>query len=226
LLILTAGRTALAATALGMLVVLARKLKRNLVVFLAVSIIFGPVVLRAVVSFPGFEAVRGKLFSMRSSGRSALFADAWQKAKQKPIFGWGTQMSSLKSAVAMGGEYHNAWLQYAVDHGIPFGIFIMCVYLWLPFRGLLLMGKCQTEEMKNMANLSSAFLAACVFSNYLGGGLYVTTGILPAYSYIALQEGVRAEQRKITSYGVEYPEDHSLETWIDEKYLDEEILYR
>jgi O-antigen ligase len=226
LLLMTAGRTALGATALGILVIMVRKLKRNIAIFLAIAIICGPLIFRVVVSLPGFEAVKTKLSSLQSSVRGELFALAWNEAKAKPIIGWGTGMASVMAQTAMGREYHNSWLQYAVDHGIPFAFFIMCVFSWLPFRGLLLMKKCQTDEMKDMANLSSAFLAGYVFANFFGGGLYSTTGILLFYPVVALQEGIRAEQQRMESYlKEEYFEGYNLETWDSVECPEKRVLY-
>jgi hypothetical protein len=135
-------------------------------------------------------------------------------------------MGAVKSLTAKGEQYHNSWLQYAVDHGIPFAFFIMCVFLWLPLRGLLLMKKCQTDEMKDMANLSSAFLVGYVFSSFLGHGLLMTTGILPVFSVIALQEGIRAEQQRIESYISEgYLDGYDLETYDGQEYLNGRVMY-
>lgn len=76
------------------------------------------------------------------------------------------------------------------------------------------MRDCQTEEMKNMANLSAALLTTYVFASYLGGTLLMTTGILPAYTAIALQEGVRAENQEIKRY--EWAEYDEEEFWAEE----------
>lgn len=207
-LLVTGGRTALGGTLLGVLMLLVRKLRRNLVIALAGLIILGPIVLKAVLSFPGFEIVRAKLFSTGTTGRAELYALAWDEIKVKPWVGWGTGSAYIKSAVAKGMSYHQAWLHFAVNHGIPFSLVMMLTFLWLPFRGLYLMRKCPTEEMKNMANLSAALLSAYVFASFLSSDITSTTGILPAYSAIALQEGVRAEHREMEFYGLaEYDEE-------------------
>jgi O-antigen ligase len=197
LLILTAGRTALGGAALGIAVILSRKLRRNAAIFLVISILFAPVILKTAASFPGFEAVKSKLFSERSSGRGVLWQHAWEQIKQKPVFGWGTQYAFITSVATTGLEYHNSFLEFACDHGIPFAIVMLFLFLWYPFRGLYLMRHSPTEELKDMANLSSAFLAALVFSSFLGGGLLATTGTLLIYTAIGLQEGIHAECKKV-----------------------------
>jgi hypothetical protein len=219
LMLLTGGRTAIGAVLLGILVLLIRRLRRNIVILLATVIILAPIGLRIIVSFPGFEAVKSKFFQTTPSGRAELWALAWDEIKAKPLIGWGTGMSSIKSQIATGTEYHQSYLQFAVDHGIPFAVVMLIAFLWLPFRGILLMRRCQTEEMKDMANLSVAILSAYTFSSYLGGVLNSTTFILPVYSAIALQEGIRAEHREMDLYGLaEYDEGY---LWADHS---EEIL--
>jgi len=205
IMVLTGGRTAITGTLLGIVVLLTRRLRRNVVVLLAVTIILAPIALRIVTSFPGFEDLKHKLFSTRATGRLELYAHAWDEIKAKPLVGWGTGASFVKAAHFAGMTYHQSYLEFAVDHGIPFALLLMFLFCWYPFRGLLLVRKCQTEEMKDMANLSSALLAGYVFSSFLGGVLNATTFVLPVYSAIALQEGVRAENIEIERYGlVEY----------------------
>ncbi len=195
--LLTGGRTALGGASLGILIILIRKLKRNVIVMLFVGLIVLPMGLRIVTSFPGFEAVRNKLFSRRSSGRAVLWARAIDEIKQKPMIGWGTGTSFLKAASTTGSEYHHSFLQWAIEHGILFGLLMTLLFLWLPIRGLLLMRRCVTEELKDMANLSSALLGAYVFSAFLSHALLSTTFILPVCSAIALQEGVRNENLRL-----------------------------
>ena len=202
-LLLTGGRTTLGGAVLGVLVLLARKVRRNVIISLVVCVILAPIGFRIVSSFPGFEIIRAKFFSLKSPARAELYALAWDEIKVNPMIGWGTGMSSYKSQVARGMSYHQSYLEFAVEHGIPFAIVMMLLFLWFPFRGLYLMRKSPTEEMKNMANLSAAILSAYTFSSYLGGVLNSTTFILPVYSAIALQEGVRAESREIELYGWE-----------------------
>jgi O-antigen ligase len=212
LLLLTGGRTAMAGTLLGILVLLVRKLKRNLIIFLACLIILGPIGLELVVSFPGFENVKAKLFSTKDT-RSHVWRYAWDEIQVKPWFGWGTGTAAIKSASQFGYGYHSTYLEFAVDHGIPFAVLMMLIFLWLPIRGLVLMRKCQTEEMKDMANLSSAILISYAFASFFGGVLNGTTFILPVYSVIALQEGIFAENKEMELYGYEpyYEEDSLLE---------------
>ena len=200
LLLLTGGRTSMLGTLLGILVLLVRKLKRNLIIFLACFIILGPIGLELVVSFPGFENVKAKLFSTKDT-RSHVWRYAWEEIQVKPWFGWGTGAAAIKSASQLGYTYHSTYLEFAVDHGIPFAVFMMLIFLWLPIRGLILMRKCQTEEMKDMANLSSAILTSYALASFFGGVLNATTFILPIYSVIALQEGIRAENLEIELYG-------------------------
>jgi O-antigen ligase len=199
LLLLTAGRTAVGGTLLGLLILLIRRLKRNLIIILASIIILGPIGVKVVVSFPGFEIVKNKLFSTKDT-RTQLWRLAWDEIQVKPWIGWGTGAAAIKSASQLGMTYHQTYLEFAVDHGIPFAILIMLVFLWLPIRGLVLMRRCQTEELKNMANLSSAILTSYAFSSFFGGVLNATTFILPIYSTIALQEGVRAESHEMALY--------------------------
>jgi O-antigen ligase len=208
-LILNGGRTALGGSALGILTILSRKLKRNVVVFLALAVILIPVGVKIIPSIPAFEAAKSKIFSERSSGRAGQYALAWNEIKAKPIMGWGTGAAYFKAYTTTGMEYHQSYLEIAVDHGILFALLMMVLFAWLPFRGLYLMPECPTEEMKNMVNLSSAFLSAYVFASFLGGVLNITTGILPVYTVIALQEGVYAENREIKTYGLydEYDEN-------------------
>ena len=216
-LILNGGRTALGGSALGILVVLARKLKRNVVIFLALAIILAPIGLKIITSFAAFEAAKGKLLSRVTSGRAELYALAWEEIKVKPAFGWGTSSAFVKAYGITGMGYHQSYLEFAVDHGIPFALVMLFLFVWLPFRGLYLMRDCHTEEMKDMANLSSAFLSAYVFASFLGGLLHSTTGILPVYAVVALQEGVYAENREMELYGWhEYDEDGLLESGSEE----------
>ncbi|MFC1738282.1 O-antigen ligase family protein [Planctomycetota bacterium] len=203
LMVMTGGRTALGGTFLGVLIILSRKLKRNVVIALATLIILAPVGLKIASAIPGFEKVQSKLFSTTTTGRAELFRLAWEKIEEKPEIGWGTGTAFITSVAEKGTGYHNSYLTFAVDHGIHFAIIMLIVFLWLPFRGLFLMRKCHTDELKDMANLSAALLIAYVFSSYLGSVLNTTTGILPVYSVIALQEGVRAENREIELYGWE-----------------------
>ena len=200
LLVLTAGRTALAMAALGIFVVLARKVKRNMIIMLIIASILVPISLRVITLFPGFESVKGKLLSKESSGREYLFSMAWNEIRQKPLFGWGTDAAFAKGEIEAGNQYHNSYLMFAVDHGILFGLMVLILFLWLPIRGLLLMRRCQTEEMKNMVNLSSAFIAGYTFANFLGGGFYTITGMILTLTAISLQEGIRAEQKSLYVY--------------------------
>ena len=228
-LILNGGRTALGGAALGILTILSRKLKRNIVIFLAVAIISVPIGAKIITSIPAFEAAQRKIFSEKSSGRAGQYVLAWNEIRAKPIIGWGTGSAYTKAYTATGMEYHQSYLEIAVDHGIPFALLMMFLFVWLPFRGLHLMRGCSTEEMKNMANLSSAFLSAYVFASFLGGVLNITTGIFPVYAVIALQEGVFAENREIKTYGwYEYDEDGPLyqdqqETWPGEYVAGEQV---
>jgi hypothetical protein len=215
LVIFTGGRTSIAASSLGVLVLMIRKLKRNLVVILALVIILGPVAFKLMLLFPGFEKVQRKLFNTASTGRAELYADAWYEIKQKPLTGWGTGTAFVKASEKAGMSYHQSYLEIAVDHGIPYGFIMMLWFVWFPFRGLLLMKKCPTEEMKDMANLSAAFLAGYVFSSFLGGVLSSTTTVLPIFTGIALQEGVRAEYLRMKESGLlEYLE------YYDDGYYD------
>jgi O-antigen ligase len=212
LLVLTGGRGSLLCAMLGILLLSIRRLKRNIVIFLASLIILGPICLELIVSFPGFENVKAQLFSTKDT-RTYVWKLAMDDIKVKPWFGWGTGTSAITSVQKLGYSYHQSYLELAIDHGAPFSIFMMLIFLWLPFRGLLLMRRCQTEELKNMANLSVALLAVYVFSTFLASDLVTTTGVLPVYSAIALMEGVRAENREIELYGYEpyYEEDSLLE---------------
>jgi hypothetical protein len=217
--LLTGGRTVLAGTLLGILMLLVRRIRRNVVILLATLIILAPIGLRIITSFPGFEAVERKLFSLGTTGRAELWALAWDEIKVKPIIGWGTGAASIKSMVAKGMAYHQTYLEFAVEYGIPFAVLMMLLFLWFPFRGLYLMRKCHTEEMKDMVVLSSALLMGYLFSSYFGGVLNSTTFVLPVYSAIALQEGIRAEHREMDLYGLaEYDEGY---LWADHS---EEIL--
>lgn len=193
LLVLTAGRTALVTVVIGIFVIIARKVRRNILVLLIVSAFVAPVGLKIITSFSGFEQVKNKLFTQESSGREYLFSLAWNEISKKPLFGWGTDMAFAKGEIEAGNQYHNSYLMFAVDHGIPFALMVLILFVWLPIRGLVLMRKCPTEEMKNMANLSSSFLVGFTFSNFLGGGFYTITGMIVVLTAIALQEGVRAE---------------------------------
>lgn len=211
IMVLTGGRTAIASTLLGLVVLLARKLRRNVVIFLAVSIIVAPVGLKLVTSLPGFEDLKRKLFSTRMTGRAELYSHAWEQIKTKPLTGWGTGTAFVKSAAVAGMTYHQSYLELAVDHGIPFALLILIVFCWYPFRGLFLMKKCQTEEMRDMANLSSALLAGYVFSSFFSGVLNATTFVLPIYGVVALQEGVRAQYQEMKlSDWMQYEEES---TW-------------
>ncbi|MBN2378072.1 MAG: O-antigen ligase family protein [Sedimentisphaerales bacterium] len=200
LVLLSGGRGAIAGTLLGILVIMARRLRRNVVIFLAALIILAPIGLKTVSSFAGIETVKRKLFSTQSSGRTYLWKLAWGEIQQNPIIGGGTGSSTVKGMTTAGKAYHNSYLEFAVEHGIPVAFMLLCAYVWLPLRGLYLMRKCQTEEMKDMANLSAAFLAAYIFSSFLGGVLIITTGILTTYTAFALQEGVWAEQKELENY--------------------------
>ena len=217
LLFLTGGRTALASSALGIGIILSRKLKRNMAIFLVLSVLLAPITFKVITSFAGFEAVRGKLFSEKSSGRSGLWTHAWQEIKQKPVIGWGTQSSFVKGELEMGEQFHNSFIQFAIEHGILFSFIVLSLFLWLPFRGLYLVHRGATEELKNMANLSSAFLLAFVFANFLGGGLLTTTGTFVVYTAIALQEGVYAENKRILLHNMLYEYEHS-----DQESFDQE----
>jgi O-antigen ligase len=211
LLLLTGGRTAMIGALLGILVLLIRRLKRNLLILLACIIILGPIGLKLVVSFPGFENVKAKLFSTKDT-RSELWKLAWIEIKAKPWTGWGTGTAVIKSSRDLGMTYHQTYLEFAVDLGIPFAIYMMIIFLWLPIRGLILMRKCPTEELKNMANLSAAILTGYVFSSFFAGVLNATTFILPIYSIIALMEGVYAESKEIEMYGnYEYIEEENIQ---------------
>jgi O-antigen ligase len=219
LMLLTGGRTAIGATLLGILALLARRLRRNAVILLATVIILAPIGLRIIVSFPGFEDVKYKLFSTTTTGRAELWTLAWDEIRQKPVIGWGTGSAYIKSVQAKGMTYHQTYLEFAVDHGIPFAVIMLVAFSWLPFRGILLMKRCQTEEMKDMVDLSSALLTGYLFSSFLGGVLNAATFVLPVYTAIALQEGIRAENREMEFYGLdEYDEGY---LWADHS---EEIL--
>ena len=53
-----------------------------------------------------------------------------------------------------------------------------------------------------------------------------TSGVLPLYAMIALQEGVRAEQKRIASYLQEaHPEEYDLENVSYGEFSGKEILY-
>jgi len=199
-LLLSGGRTAFGGTLLGILAVLSRRLGRNVVIFLALFIILAPIGFNIVTSLPGFEYVRQRFSSLESSGRIAKYEIAWREAKTRPLFGWGTGSALIKGNMLTGGHFHNSYLEFAVEHGIPFAIIMLFLFLWLPFRGMLLMRKCPVEEMKDMANLSTALLVAQVFSSFLGGTLLMTMGILPTYTAIALQEGLRIESCQMGYY--------------------------
>jgi len=208
LVIFTGGRTSIGASSLGVLVLMVRKLKRNIVLILALAIILGPVALKVIVSFPGFEKLRTKLLSTSTTGRAEMWVDAWDQIKQKPAVGWGTGAAFIRATQTAHMSYHQSYLEIAVDHGLPYGFIIMVLFIWFPFRGLRLMKKCPTEEMKDMANLSAAFLTGYVFSSFLGGVLSSTTTVLPIFTGIALQEGVRAEYMRMKEAGFEeYYED-------------------
>ena len=202
LLILTGGRSSLACTALGVLVLLVRKLKRNIVITLAVFIILGPIALKTILSFPGFENVRAKIFSFKDT-RTPVWREAWRHIEERPWIGFGTGTSFIMSAVELGMTYHNAHLHFAIDHGIPVAVIIMLLFLWFPFRGLALMRRCQTEEFKDAASLSAAILSAYALGSFVASSISTTTGALPVFAAIALQEGVRAESREIELYGLE-----------------------
>jgi O-antigen ligase len=199
-LFMTGGRTVVFGTSFSILAILSRRLKRNVIVFLTVAIILIPVALRVMVSLPGFEFAKERFSSLQTAGRGVKYAVAWQEAKAKPLFGWGTGSSMKKGIMLTGGHFHNSYLEWAVEHGIPFAVIMLLLFLWLPIRGMFLMRRCQTEEMKSMANLSTAILILEFFSSFLGGSLLMTMGILPAYTAIALQEGLRTESRQINSY--------------------------
>jgi O-antigen ligase len=198
-LFMTGGRTAVFGTLFGILAILSRRFKRNVVVFLAIAIILVPIALRVVVSLPGFEFAKERFSSMQTAGRGVKYAVAWHEAKAKPLFGWGTGSSMEKGIILTGGHFHNSYLEWAVEHGIPFAVIMLLLFLWLPIRGMFLMRHCPTEEMKSMANLSTAILVLEFFSSLLGGSLLMTMGILPTYTAIALQEGLRNESRQINS---------------------------
>lgn len=212
--ILTGGRTIVGGVLLGILVVLSRRLGRNVVIFLAAAIILAPLGLKVITYFPGLERVRDKFSTFESSGRLVMWGVAWREAKAKPLFGWGTGTSVIKAGTIAGTHFHNSYLEWSVEHGIIFGLMMVFLFSWFPLRGLILMRDCQTEEMKNMANLSAALLTTYVFASYLGGTLLMTTGILPAYTAIALQEGVRAENQEIKRY--EWAEYDEEEFWAEE----------
>jgi len=216
LLILTGGRSSLACTALGVVVLLVRKLKRNIVITLAVLIILGPIALKAILSFPGIENLKTKIFSLKDT-RTPVWREAWRHIEDKPWIGGGTGTSFITSAVELGMTYHNAHLHFAVDHGIPVAVMIMLLLVWFPFRGLALIRRCQTEELKDAANLSAALLSAYALGSFVASSISTTTGALPAFAAIALQEGVRAESREIELYGWEGEEVF----WLDGS---EEIL--
>ncbi len=217
-LILSGGRTALGSVAAGILVILSRKLKRNTIVILAASIIIVPMGMKIITSFPGLENVKGKIFSTVTSGRGALFAMAFNEMKQKPLLGWGTGEASVKSKIRSGMSYHNSYLELGVDHGFLFGLIMFILFAWLPLRGMLLMRNCQNEEMKDMANLSTALLTAYFLASLLGGVLTSTTGILLVYASIALQAGVYAEYKEMKRYGGVYSYDYD---YNDEAYHEE-----
>jgi O-antigen ligase len=219
--LLTAGRTALGASFLGVLVLLSRKLKRNMVVALAVLIITGPIILKVFVSFGGFEDVRAKLFSRESSGRGPMFKRGMNYVRLKPIVGWGTGSAILLAKREGHGHYHHSYLEFAIDHGVIFSLIMLCLFLWFPFRGLALMRRCYTEEMKNMANLSAALLAGYVFSSFLAGTLLMTSGILPAYMAIALQEGIRSENLQIEAL---YGQEDYYEEYLQDPMVEEQVL--
>jgi O-antigen ligase len=212
MLILTGGRSSLACTALGVVVLLVRKFKRNIVITLAVFIILGPIASEAILSFPGFENVKAKLFSLKDT-RTPVWREAWHHIEERPLIGFGTGTSFIMSAVELGMTYHNAHLHFAVDHGIPVAVVIMLLLLWFPFRGLVLMRRCQTEELKDAAILSAAILSSYALGSFVASSISTTTGALPAFAAIALQEGVRAESREIELYGWEGEGEEAL--WLD-----------
>jgi hypothetical protein len=206
LMVLTGGRTAIGGAVLGILVVLMRKLRRNIIIMLFACVILLPIGTWIIKSFSGFEEVRAKFSSIESSGRAELYARAWDEIMRKPLIGYGTGTSFVKAASITGTEYHQSFLQWAIEHGIPFAIVMLLLFLWLPIRGLLLMRDCVTEELKDTANLSSALLLGYVFSSFLSHALLTTTFILPAYSVIALQEGIRNENLQLLAEKLIYSE--------------------
>jgi O-antigen ligase len=210
LLVLTGGRTAMASIVIGVFILMLHRLKRNVAIAVAMVIVLSPAASKVILAFPGFQNVRAKLMSTKDT-RSALYRLAWDEIEVKPWTGWGTGVSDVKSTIAAGKTYHQTYLQFAVDHGIPAAVVIMLIFLWLPLRGLLLMRSCHTEELRSMANLSSGLLAAYIFHSFLSGDLAGTTGILPVFSMIGLQEGVRAENKRIELYLDEYLEEESVD---------------
>jgi O-antigen ligase len=201
--ILSGGRTALGGVAAGILIVLSRKLKRNAIVLIGVSLLLVPVGLKIMTSFSSFERAKGKIFSQVSSGRTDLFARAFDEIKQRPLYGWGTGESAVKSHTETGMGYHNSYLEFGVDHGIFFGLLMLVIFAWFPLRGMLLMRSCHDEELKDMANLSTALLSAYFLASLVGGVLNSTTGILPIYATIALQEGVYGEHKEMKRLGID-----------------------
>lgn len=195
--ILSGGRTATAGALMGIVIVLSQQMKRNVIVFLMFLIIGAPIGLHVIRSFTGFESVKTKFSQSSSSGRAELYGLAWDEIQQSPILGYGTGSSSAISYTRSGMSYHNSYLEYAVDYGLPFALVIFLLFMWLPVRGLLLMRRCQTFEMRVMANLSAALLVAYSFSGFLGSVLGVTTGIIPVYLAVGLQEGVYAQCREL-----------------------------
>lgn len=202
MLFLTGGRSSMACTSLGVLVLLVRKLKRNIVITLAILIILCPIALKAMFSFPGIENLKAKIFSTKDT-RTPLWTYAWRHIEAKPWIGWGTGSSFIMAAGEVGMTYHNAHLHFAIDHGVPVAVIIMLLLLWFPFRGLALMRRCQTEELKDAANLSAAMLSAYALVSFVSSSISNTTGALPVFAAIALQEGVRAESREMELYGWE-----------------------
>jgi O-antigen ligase len=194
LLILTAGRTAIGATAAGLLTILARRIGRNVFALLLIVVLAGPLVVSAIMSYEGYGAVKEKLTSERSSGRGDLWHTAWAHIMEKPYLGWGTGMGIVKSLEeGRRTDAHNSYLAIAREQGILMAMLFLLVFAYLPFRGLILMRNVPSEEMKDYLVLSSAYLMSQFVASLVSHDLYSTRGLLLAMTMIGLQEGVLAE---------------------------------
>jgi hypothetical protein len=199
--LLTAGRTALGCTFSAILVLLVRRVGRNLIIALMVGVPAAVLIGNAAVSFTGFDRVMQKFRSGSLSGRDVLWANALRDIMNNPVVGMGTGRGSAKAAITAGTEAHNTYLAIGREQGIPIALMILVVYTWLPLRSFLLMRRVPTEEMKDMAQLSMAFLVAVYLHSMFAHEQYTVRGILATYPAIALQEGVWSEHRRMIEEG-------------------------
>jgi O-antigen ligase len=198
LLILTAGRTAIGATAVGLLAILARRMRRNIFITLLIGVLAGPILFTAIKSYQGVTEVENKLTSERSSGRGELWKLAWAHIMEKPYLGWGTGMGMVKSLEAgRRTDAHNAYLAVAREQGVFMALLFLCIFAYLPVRGLLLMRRASSEEMKDLLVLSSAYLMSQFVASLVSHDLYSTRGLLLALTMVGLQEGVLAERLRL-----------------------------